>query len=446
MHQFHFMQFPKLHNKIRQSIQSSILRGFVTTLIGSGGSRVILALSSIIVARTLSEVDFGLYSFVRSTLEMILCICALNFSSLCTKFTTDARQSDKGLHQLGLLFLCSCLICLIVGLLIIFLPENILIHVFVSQNIIKLFQNFGLFLPLFFVAPLIEGVLRGLLKFKLIGVLQTLSAVLFLIAIIIGLHVYEFKGALYAIIFYYFIRSILFIVPILLRPDVKTVFFRLKGFFKEARSIKNIVLPMFLLSFVEAPAFWLAQLILTDNGGFKLVASMTVVMQIRNLILIIPSYFFGTFMAFASKMNSEKKYSDYFNKFDILLRYILGASLILMIILFPLAKPLLGIFGREYYSATIAYYLGVAFIPMYMIMSLFRQHLVIYNRERTMLYLSILWNIIWLGLLISSINFTSINPLFSFFLCQDISLVMYCVALLYFYLKDKNHTSYEINN
>lgn len=423
--------------------QSPLITGFVTTMLGSGSSRIILALTTLIIARNLTQSDFGQYSFVRGTLEMILCICALNFSSLSTKFTSEARHSDKALHQLGLLFVFSCAICCVIGILLIVLPKSLLIHIFVNLKIVSIFRWFGLFLPLFFLAPLIEGIFRGLLKFKFIGISQTAAAALLFIVAYVGVRLNGLNGALYAIVFYYVVRSIIYIVPLLRRDDLSRITKRFKGFLKEKSTIVKIILPMFLLSFVEAPAFWLAQLALTNAGGFESVASMTVIMQIRNIILIIPGYFVGTFMAFACNLNAEKNYSEYYNKFDRIIRLQFVISVAALIVLFMCGKWTLSIFGAEYVNAITAYIMGILSIPLYLYMSLTRLHMVIYNRQRILLFLSILWNAIWLGLFVVSIHFTDYKPLLSFFICQTIALAIYCLIISIIYRHDKKTYIHE---
>lgn len=424
-------------NLLKRIKQSPLIEGFITTILGSGGARIILAFTTIIVARNLTQSEFGQYSFVRGTLEMILCVCALNFSSLSTKFTSEARHSDKALHQLGLLFAFSCAICCILGVLLIFLPEKILLHIFINSKIVTIFRWFGLLLPLFFLAPLIEGIFRGLLKFQFIGIAQTVTAALFFTAAYIGVLFEGLNGALYAIVFYYIIRSIIYIYPLLRKDDLRRITNRFKGCRKEKSVIVKMVLPMFLLSFVEAPAFWLAQLALTNAGGFESVASMTVVMQVRNVILIIPGYFIGTFMAFACNLNAQKEYSAYYNKFDRIIKLLFIGSTLALVALILCGKWVLTIFGSEYVNSMPAYFFGILCTPLYVYMSLTRVHMVIYNRQRILLILSILWNALWLGVFIATIYWTDYEALLSFFICQLIALGVYCLIIYLIYSTDK---------
>ena len=168
---------------------SKLIKGFVVTILGSGASKIILVLATFICSNMLGKMEFGELSFVRNTLNMILCICALNFSALCTKFTTEAKTSVASLHRLFLLFIFSLVVCFVIGLLLIITPEGKLLELLSTMTIVKFFKIIGVLLPLFMLQPLVEGVLRGLKKFDIIGILQTLSSFFYLVVIFLGIKI-----------------------------------------------------------------------------------------------------------------------------------------------------------------------------------------------------------------------------------------------------------------
>ena len=143
---------------IQRFYRSPIAKGFITTIIGTGAAKVIIFAATFIISHILSQNDFGQFSFVRSTLEMLLSICAVNFSGLVTKFTSEAAVDNRAFHKLFILFLFSFTICLILGITIILLPTTILQKVFVNDTIITFFKYSGLFLPFFFLSPIVQGI------------------------------------------------------------------------------------------------------------------------------------------------------------------------------------------------------------------------------------------------------------------------------------------------
>lgn len=70
------MFFERIRSKFENS---QLFSSFIFTLGGSGISKLLLIVATFYCSNTLSELEFGEFSFVRNTLNMILCICALNF-------------------------------------------------------------------------------------------------------------------------------------------------------------------------------------------------------------------------------------------------------------------------------------------------------------------------------------------------------------------------------
>ena len=90
---------------IKRLKASDIFRGFVLTTIGSGLSKAIMILATFYCTHTLTQAEFGEFSFINNTLVMLLAICASNFSRLCTKFATEAKTSVESVQRLYILFL-----------------------------------------------------------------------------------------------------------------------------------------------------------------------------------------------------------------------------------------------------------------------------------------------------------------------------------------------------
>ena len=430
------MQESIKRNYLRLSA-NPLVRGFAATLVGGVASRVFLVLTTFVVARMLSPNDFGQFSFVRSTMEMILSICAVNFSSLCIKYVSEISAEKKAFHKLILLFIFCFSLCIIFGAALYLIPETVLLKVFLSETIIQIFKIIGIILPVLLLTPLLQGIFKGLQQFKLVGALQTIAAIFFFVIAVIFTHLWGVEGALWSVVIYYIFFSILITVLLCKRIKISSLPQKISGFTSQVNELWKVILPMFAMSFVEAPAFWFAQLILSHQGGFAAIGAMTVIMQIRNIILIVPGYFFGTFMAFASKMNATGQYSEYYNKFDRQIKYLLIIALIGILGLICTGRLLLGLFGKEYISAFIPYIVGTISLPGILIASLLRIHFVIKDYQRALLAISISWNVLWLGLFYGVLKFTTCSSLIAFFGTQLIAVIIYVGSLWIIYIKDK---------
>lgn len=429
------MLFPS--SIVRNLAHSSVIRSFFITIFGSGLSKLILILSTFYCTHILSESEFGEFSFIRNTLNMVLCICALNFSSLCTKFTVDAKSSRDSRFKLLILFLFSLFICIVFGFVLLILPKSWLILVFKSDNVVFYFRIIGLLLPLFILQPLIEGVLRGMMRFKLIGILQTVSSLLFFAAIVIGAKTNGYNGAVIGMLGYYSFYaaiSVLFMLKPIRSGNNGEI---IPGVLANRSVVRRMILPIFVMSFIEAPVFWLAQLLLIHFGDMSAVGGMTVITQIRNLAILIPSYFFSTYLAYASRLNADKQYETYFNQFKRLQFYFIAAGIAVAMLLSLTANPILRLYGTSYISNNMQLVIANIGIPFLLLSGLLRIDLIIQEHQKQLLYISVSWNLLWIVVLISSLML-GVHSLTAFFGSQLSAIVAQYLLIYLIFKKDKN--------
>ena len=425
-----------IHNAIQRFTGSKLFRGFAATLLGSGVSKVILVLATFVCSNLLGKMEFGELSFVRNTLNMILCICALNFTTLCTKFTTEAKSSIESLHRLVLLFVFSIGVCVIVGIFLVFAPESLLLKILSTVTIVKFFKIVGALLPLFILQPLIEGVLRGLKQFKLIGILQIASSLFYLGVVYFGIVWNGLNGALIGVMLYFALYSVVSILILCLNIPIKKTVSLTKGFWAEKVSIRTMILPIFFMSFIDAPVMWVSQVILSKSGSMESIGSMTAMLQIRNLAMLIPSYFTSTYIAFAGDLNAQKQYNAYYGQFSKIEKMYLIIGLSMFAVFSVSAKPILFLYGRDFVSDWPVMILSNAAIPITLLIGLYRIDLMLKEHQQALLYTSIIWNVIWL---VSQyvMMLSGIEALYTFFGSQLLGAVIYVGILLSIYKRDK---------
>lgn len=432
-------------NKIKRFfINNSLGRGFLATFLGSGASKVILVLATFVCSNLLGKAEFGELSFVRNTLNMVLCICALNFSSLCTKFTTEGKIYEESLQKLILLFLFSLCVCLVFGLLLFLVPDEVLLKIFGSTLIVHYFRVASLLLPLFIVQPLVEGVMRGLKRFELIGVYQTVSSIIYLVLMYLGIRYGGLKGALIGVLLYYVIYSVVYIIRLLSLRQFWNNLHLFKNVSSQFNAIWKMILPVFLMSFIEAPVMWIAQLLLSHYGDMASIGSMTAMMQIRNLAILIPGYFMGTYIAFAGDLNTQHRFVEYFQQFRKIgyIFAIVGVSLFVLFSIF--SRPILHLYGPDFIADWPAMIISNISIPVLMLISLYRTDLILQEHQQSLLFISIIWNTIWLVSLLILLKI-GVNPLYSFFISQNLGALICLILMWIIYCKDKSSLLADLN-
>ena len=415
---------------------SELFKGFAVTTIGSGLSKAIMIAATFYCTHTLTQAEFGEFSFINNTLVMILTICASNFSRLCTKFATEAKTSVESVQRLFILFLFSLIACVIAGTMILVLPDSALEYVFGDSRMLSFLRFAALLLPLFMLHPLIEGVFRGLMKFKLISILQICAAFFYLLALIIGLRLGGVNGSIAALLVYYSAFSIAFFVGLVKVVPISSFCKQLRGFRNEWRVIPKMVLPVFIASFVEAPMFWILQLLLTKYSSVADVGGMTVMKQVRNFALLIPNYFFNTYIAFAGKLNAEKNYYEYFAQFDRLIKFFALAGVVVFVIFSALCKPILWLYHAEYVEQWRSLIISNAALPIALVLSLVKSDLILQEHQRALLYISFLWNVVWIGVFVVLVE-VRIVPLEAFFYSELVAMLVQLTFCYFIYRRDK---------
>lgn len=395
--------------------KSPFFKAFISTIFGSGFSKLILIAVTFYCTHVLSKEHFGAFSFVRNTLNMILCMCVANYINLCTKFTVESQTQRVSRVRLLILYIFSLTICLIVGLGLGFAPSKWLINITGKNDLLFSFRLIGFLLPLFMLQPLNEGILRGLKKFKIIGVVQVSTSILFFLCVAIGIQLNNYIGGIYGMLLYYSSYSVITICIVSRYINIYRI---IKRHFKEIRSevsvVNRMILPVFILSFIEAPLNWWAQVIMAKNAGMVAISTMTAILQIRNLVIILPSYYMNTFTSFATLLNAQHNYKEYYNKFGkSIIVFILGSFLLLVVFQF-FSKQILGLYGTEYTEDSFPFFVANLSIPFLLVGNLLKIDLIIHEHLRLMLIVSIISSIAFIGCMLLLIH-VGIDSVVSYF-------------------------------
>lgn len=438
-----------IYNAIKGNISKSpLVKGFVITLLGSGVSKAILMLATFIFTRLLSKEDFGSFSFIRNTLNIILCVCALNYVGLVTKYTAELEYKTEAKVCIALVFIFSLIICFILGFVLVCLPENLMNSIVGDTSLISYFRAVGLLLHLFIFQPLIEGVLRGGKHFKLIGTLQILTACLFVLFVVIGILFDGVGGAVVGLLLYYFIYAVLsisvFMKKTTLLATIKLKDVDWKSFKSESTIIWTVILPVFVLSFVEAPVNWWSQVLMTRYDTVASVGSMSAILQIRNLLIIVPNYFFSTFTTFQASLNAQGNQKKYFDNLWKIFWYCLLVGVIGSLLFALIGDFVLGLYGSCYKSDIDAFYVAMTAFPMLITISLMKSNLLIKEHQMFMLMVSIISSVFQLSTMYVLLPY-GYNSVIVYFWGQ----IAYCAISFVSYVcccirdKEKSHYEYE---
>ena len=423
---------------IKFILKSKLVQSTGITMIGSGLAKVILMIATFVCARLLTKNEFGEFSFVRNTLITVLSICALRFGTLCTKYTVEAVGTKASRKRLLLLLLFSFSISLLVGALLFWTPESVLLSIFDTEGSVFYFRIIGIFLPLFMIQPLVESILRGLMKFKVVAYLQIAMALFFFFAITISINISGLTGAFVALIIYYLLYSIISVIIYFQYKYFAVSLLKSNDLLSEINVLYTMIIPTFITSFIDAPIYWACQAILANQCDMAAVGTMSAVVQLRNTAFIIPTFFFSTYMAFAGQLNSSKQYKQYYYQFDKLILLFIIVGVLIFVLLSTFASPLLSLFGNNYINDTEPLYIANFTIPFYLLFSLLNIHMVIKEHQRSMLIVTLFSELLSFLFFVILLKYSEILPVSTYFISQIILVATKFLSYFYFFYKDKH--------
>ncbi len=416
---------------------SELIRGFATTTFWSALSKALIVLTTLYCSNVLTQDEFGEFSFIRNTLNTILLICATNFSGLAVKFTTESTLSRDSLKKLYILFLFTVVISFLIGLSILAAPTGFIQAVIGGNEIITYFMKvIGLFLPVFMLQPLLSAVLRGFKQFKIVGEYELVLSIVYLLIMVLGVNWGGGNGAIYALLIYCLLFSVVGVFVVFNYNKSVHYLVREGELNSQKFCLRKMIIPVFLMSFIEAPLLWLAQAEIAKRGSYALVGSLSVILTIRYAIQVLPSYFYQAFTPIVTLLNMEGRYVEYFAKFKKVSIALVSIYAVLLIGLILMGKLILGLFNDTYVDFYSPYIMSLFILLFSLYGVLYKLHMMIREHQLAMFIMTLISSV---AFIISFYFFVyiSVELLDSFFYSQGIQYIIQLLFSLVVYFRDR---------
>lgn len=432
------MYLLSIANRVRAS---ELLKGFATTTFWSALSKLLIVLTTLYCSNLLTQDEFGEFSFIRNTLSTVLLICATNFSGLAVKFAAEAMLSKESLKKLYILFLFTVGISLLIGASILISPTNAIRSVVGgSGNVTYFIKLTGLFLPVFMLQPLLSAMLRGFKQFRLVGEYELLLSAFYFVVIIAGTYWGRSNGAIYALLIYYLFFSVIGLLVVSKYNKSVHYLVKVEELTSQKACLKKIIIPVFLMSFVEAPLLWFAQAEIAKRGSYALVGGLSVILTIRYAIQVLPTYFYQAFTPIVTLLNMKGEYREYFNKFKKVSIALALVFVVLFVVLVLTGKFILGIFNEVYISYYQSYVISLFVLLFSLYSVLFKLHMMIREYQTVMFYMTILSSFFFLISFYAFLYF-SFDMLNSFFYAQGLQYFIQLIVSVFVCDLDKKWNS-----
>lgn len=381
--------------KLRGYLNNDLIQGSLITIVGNGISRALLLIGTLFASNILGVEKFGQLSITRSTINVILVVAGLNLGSIITKSIAKYKNidDDKLARQVtvnyGFIFVLSTLLS---ALTFIF-SDQLSFYIGGTTRLSNDFKLSSIIIIFSIIYSLNESIFRGFEKYKQLGIYQIITSGLFCVSIGLGAHFNGVTGALYGILIYsfsYASLSLFFIYQF--SSGMKVGLITFKNLKMEYEEIKNMTLPIFISSIIEAPVFWLTQLILIKNAGISANGILNALLQTRNLVLIIPGYISLVVLPILSRNHNNKEV--YKKKFKQALKINILISIICIVPLISFPKIFLGIYGKgflgsfNFFDSLLCY----TTIPIIIVGNLYQQQFIVKDKGWLSCRVSVIWS------------------------------------------------------
>ncbi len=413
-----------LLNKIKSKYasQSGDVKGLASSvlwsILGTLGSRVLMFIVWIAVAKILGKEGFGEYGLIRNTALTFSTFAGFGLGLTGTKFIAENLKKDKGkagrIASLTLTF--SAITGSIITLLVILFSD------YIATNTLKAPELRSEFIIAAFVLWFCAyngaqiGVMNGLKRFKETARISVVNSILCLPLYIVG----AYFGVFWSVMAYAASNLILCLqtgYAIGKAEKEGIISINYKSGWKEWRLLYRYSLPATLSGLLISPIKWVSEIILVNNAGFAAMGIFSAVLTLQIIVRNIANTMTSPFISYMSSKEAE---SDIIDKLNILAPWLLG-----MIICLPfMSFPQLGgwMFGKEYQ--------GTVFDETFMYVMLFTL-IIMYKQGMSRIFA--VKNMQWVGFLSNSIWGATL--LLSFhFLKKDASIglaISYCIAYIF---------------
>jgi len=426
-----------MKNKIQllfygNSLKLKIFKGIFWSFLGTFISKGLMLIAFIIIARIISIEEYGQISIIRNTITTFAVFGVMSFGVTATKYLAIYKKNNLIRAERiltftrGFVIVFSVLISTYIFIFSDYISENMLNNKLLSYDL-KL-SSFIIFFTSLNAYQ--NGLLAGLEEFKKISFINILNGLLTFPILIISAYYYQVHGiviGLFIVSFSIWIMSAYYVKQSLIKNSLK---YRFDSFYKEFKIIKDFTLPSFLSGLSIAPAILIVNSTLAhqENGYYQLG-----IFNAAYFLSIITSTLNGVIgqVVYPYAMQQFKKENKSFEYFNIISPWIIGIILNLPLIIFPEIVAIA--FGSKY--ATVDFKHTIILVALFSIIIAHRQGIARNFAAANLMWWSVIGNIFWAIILISSTMFFvkmgSIGLGISFFIAYFLNTILF----LPFYIK-----------
>lgn len=342
-----------IKEKVKSKIKNPLVnRVFSAILFGAGGaiiSKALLMFFNIIVARLISQTDYGVYSLINNTVQTFTIFATAGLGAALSRYVALHREKNK--EQTGILvttlLIFNVMIAFIVSIIMFVFAEKISLLISEKVNISNYLKITSLTIFFTSIATTLQSTLQGFEKFNKVALYQLVSN---LILITIGSFLvckFKLTGAIIALLVLNFSLLILFLFSVINILKNKTIKMKFKLDDTVKEGIKNAAIPAFLATIFVVPLLWVTNSYFIKAHGYDEFAAFSACLQWFVILNYIPQQL-GQVKPIYTQLFDENKLKDFKNIAFKMILYSFLYSLFVAIVLGIGSSLILKMYGKNY--------------------------------------------------------------------------------------------------
>ena len=438
----------ELLKKIITKVKNEELLSRVIKAIGFGAggaviSKGLLMLFNIVVARILSEQEYGAYSLINNTVQTFIVFAGAGIGVTLTRYAALYRRKNKKIAGtiIGTLLLINTIISFIISFIVFIFSDKIVVLLNSDINITNLLKITSATIFFTSVVSILQGLLQGFEEYKRNAIIQIASNVF---NILIGTIVAKLFGIVGAVTSLLILQIIMFVIMqlnlhIILKNNKIKLKYKIIEEVKEA--IIKITIPSFLASIFVIPLMWFTNFFFSSKIGLEEFAAFSVCVQWFNIINYIPQQF-GQLKPIYTQLyddNNFKELKKYLNKIIILT----VSFSVLCTLLFILARTvILSSYGEFYTNFRLPFSIMMFTTILFAIQSQYGSVFQAIGKSWICFALNCIWAISYIILFFTLYNKGIIGYAYTYFVSYAIYAI---ISSIVFYITLKNREK-EVSN
>ena len=347
------LRFELLKHLQGGTLRARFASGAMWILIGAGLGQLLLALSSIVIARILGKEVFGEFGMVRNTVMMFGTVAGLGLGITTNKYIAELRDTDSARagRVLALTMTLAALSGTLVAIAVALASDYLASSTLGAPHLARFVRLCAPLLTLSVISGVQLGAVTGLEQFRVLSLLSTLTGSSVALLAAAGAVAGGIEGAFYGTLIGSFVNVIMMELILAVLRRRKGIHMDFDGLWRERQILVSFAIPSMLSGLMVAPVTWAGlRLLFIRPDGAGQTALFQAANQLRMLALFVPSAIAQVVLPVLSNIQGDVDASRYRRAIQAAAVGSLVAGAVVAIPLMAASPQMMGLFGASFSS------------------------------------------------------------------------------------------------